>query len=826
MNRVFKQTLIFATLLTLAIFALQFLLAVTNILLALAGAIIGLGSVIPGSSNSFVAVQSILQLVILILLIALLIFIIKNFGGKFLGDGSLKGVLKKSMKAPFDSLGKTGKQGMNFMRGLRHLNQKELREFAFRRNFLGGNGRAGRLLNKGIRAKDDLDMMKSIAEKGADGKKRKDNLKELAKKGLTPKDTRDQAQSLVDSKKKARLANLGVDEKMWSKLGDDDKRKISNIADRDNMSLEEKRDAVKKIRVDNLKRTRDAAGLDTPDEMVEQLADRKHNAAIAHGQKLSQHVDGAVETLEKNNVKVYDDHGNEMSAKDYVEKQDDRAIRTSDKFRESHKETLGSYGAAQVAGATTAMYALDISRTNEENRNSTVNGSLNPAYIQPVSSSEERETDHAARVHGRIPVDEEVAAKHAEKAAKEMSDVAATDVGFKSTGEAPVGEDKVARDENGRAIPSFVSNNDDYKQMAESINTGSPYGTMLPLSLTEDFDPKNMTEEQIAEAAQGNLEKYASGTFNPAVMSGTFTSDEIDNAFASEPLTAQSMYGYQQNAGLNEGAARAAVIEDTGGSTAATINDGLESAFSDDDAFASLREPSAPYEDRDPYDGRSQQIIDEERRFREEQQLRNDELRQRQEQMLRDEEDRRMQQMDAVDQMFGGGSTATSASMPIPAQVNDSFQTAWSSGNPADMSGSINDLAQSIGVKHSMELGIPQDSQDKLNDLVRQYQSDLDAGMFQSMDSAQARIRDIASFAAGSISTESVRSMQRSETESKDAEKRVMDAQNMLSDSLSDMLAEVSRETMNRKAEAEEEERRRRGTDGIRNTGNAGRLKR
>lgn len=821
MNRVFKQTLIFAALLTVAIFGLQFLLAVTNIFLSLAGAIIGLGSIIPGSSNGFVLVQSVLQLAVLIMLIFLMGFLMKKFGAKFLGDSTLKGVVNKSMKAPFQAVGKTGKQGMNFMRGLMDLNQSDLRKLALRKNLFGG-GRTGRLLNKGVRAKDDFDIMKSIAERGADGKKRKENLKNLSKQGLTPKDTRVEADRLKSDKERARLANLGIDENLLNNVGDDDRNRLFNIADQDDLSLKEKRDKVKEIRLDNLRDKQDKLGYNFSDDTLEKLADRKHNAAIAHGQQLDQHVNNAVDQLEKGGFKVYDDNGNETSYKDYVEAKDDKAIVTSDKFRQAHRETLGAYGAAHVAGTTMALYALDISRTNEENRNSTVNGSLTPAYNQPVASSEERETDHAARVHGRIPVDETVAAKHADKAVKDMNDVASSDVGFKSTGEAPVEDDKTIRDDNGNAVSTFSSRNDDYVQAAETINTGSPYGNMLPLSLTEDFDPENMTEENIAAAAQMNMNTYAAGAFNPDVISGQISSDDIDNAFASDPLTLQQIYGYQQNANLSEHREQQQQQSSDGlqaAASTAAFNDGLENAFADD---GSQQVPNNQQFRND--EAQQSQLRDEAQQFRndEAQQRRNDQMQQRIDQEMRDEASQRTDRMDSIDQMFSTGSSAPA----VPPQINQNFQQAWTSGNSQEMSRNIEDLAQNIGVKHSLDLSIPQDQQDRLNDMVKSYQRDLNAGMFSSMDAAQARIRDISSFAAGSISKESVRSIQRSESESKDAEKRVQDAQNVLSDSLEDMLSQISRETMNNKAEEEEEERRRQGTRGIRDRGNTGRQRR
>lgn len=619
MNRIFKQTLIFATLMVVGIFAIQLLLAITNIVLALASSLADLSKLIPGTTNQFVMVQSVLHLTTILGLIEILYLILRYIGSVMLKGATVKQMLKTSTRAPFMSLGKTAKGGANFLRGLRHLNQNELRSFAMRKALLGGGGRrGGKLLNKALRGKDDLDMMKSIMDRGANGKKRKDNLKGLKEKGMTPKDTREKANDLIGKKNAARLANLGLDSALLNNLNDDDKRNALNIADDDSKSLAQKRDAIKNLRIDSLKDKRDKAGYNTPDDIIEKLADRKHNAALAHGQMLNDHVNEGKESMERNGFKVYDDNGNEMNGVDYINAHDDSAIRTSDKFREAHRETLGGYASRGVAGAATAMYALDISRTNEENRNSTVNGSLNPAYTQPVAGDEERGTDHAARVHGRIPIDSEVAEDHAKKAAKDMDDINASETGYRSTGEEPA-EDKIARDEKGNAVSSFIEKQDDYVHAAEIINSGSPHGNILPRSLTDDFDSENMTEENIIAATEDNLATYASGAYHPEIMEGervNTSSEDIDEAFATKPLNANTFYGYEGNVDTNVGqqAMEAnlpgsdinkgvqSVSENdnstqntddrlstlgkaaTAGAAASMVNDGLDAAFRDNNA--------------------------------------------------------------------------------------------------------------------------------------------------------------------------------------------------------------------------------------------------
>lgn len=616
MNRIFKQTLIFATLMVVGIFATQLLLAITNIVLALASSLADLSKLIPGTTNQFVMVQSVLHLTTILGLIEILYLILRYIGSVMLKGATVKQMLKTSTRAPFMSLGKTAKGGANFLRGLRHLNQNELRSFAMRKALLGGGGRrGGKLLNKALRGKDDLDMMKSIMDRGANGKKRKDNLKGLKEKGMTPKDTREKANDLIGKKNAARLANLGLDSALLNSLNDDDKRNALNIADDDSKSLAQKRDAIKNLRIDSLKDKRDKAGYNTPDDIIEKLADRKHNAALAHGQMLNDHVNEGKESMERNGFKVYDDNGNEMNGVDYINAHDESAIRTSDKFREAHRETLGGYASRGVAGAATAMYALDISRTNEENRNSTVNGSLNPAYTQPVAGDEERGTDHAARVHGRIPIDSEVAEDHAKKAAKDMDDINASETGYRSTGEEPV-EDKIARDEKGNAVSSFIEKQDDYVHAAEIINSGSPHGNILPRSLTDEFDPENMTEENIIAATEDNLATYASGAYHPEIMEGgrvNTSSEAIDEAFATKPLNANTFYGYEGNvdtnvgqqameanlpgSDINEGAQSVSENDNstqntddrlstlgkaaTAGAAASMVNDGLDAAFRD-----------------------------------------------------------------------------------------------------------------------------------------------------------------------------------------------------------------------------------------------------
>lgn len=997
MNRIFKQTLIFATLMVVGIFTVQLLLAITNIFLALASSIANLGRLVPGTANKFVMIQSIIQLATLLGLIFVLYLLLKYIGAVMFKGASVGSIVKMTTKAPFNSLGKTAKGGANFLRGLRHLNQNELRSFAMRKSLLGGgNRRGGKLLNKALRGKDDLDMMKSIMDRGADGKKRKDNLKSLKEKGMTPKDTREKAHDLINKKNAAKLANLGLDSALLNNLNDDDKRNALNIADDDSKSLAQKRDAIKNLRVDSLKDKRDKAGYDTPDEIVEKLADRKHNAALAHGQMLDNHVNEGKESMEKSGFKVYDDNGNEMNGVDYINAHDDSAIRTSDKFREAHKETLGGYAARGVAGATTAMYALDISRTNEENRNSTVNGSLNPAYTQPVASDEERETDHAARVHGRIPIDKEVAEDHAKKAAKDMDDINASETGYRSTGEEPV-EDKIARDEEGNAVSSFIEKQDDYVHAAEVINSGSPHGNILPRSLTDEFDPENMTEENIIAATEDNLATYASGAYHPEIMEdGRFdtSSEAIDEAFATQPLNANTFYGYEGNVDTNVGQqameadltgtdisedahsvaenANAAQNTDdniaddrvstlgkaaTAGAAAAMVNDGLDATFRDNntnddglDSTFSDNNDNIPHHDSSSIDAafgsnnlghennvqgeeshrqqnyaqqqmhnnaeetsyqqfandngstspvnqnndyipqpghnqnddfhnghqryaeqrmqeenmRQQEYADRQRMHEDEmQRQREDHMQQRfqedqrrQEENMRREDDMRRQHQDDmerraqdsqqqqmysnqgynsndIDSAFGGGATASPASASqsytAPQNIADNFNNAWLGAGGAagamGMAQSVKYLAQNVGDRNNVEFEFSQESQRNLDNMLREYKDDLERGAVSSMDKAESRIKEIANYAAGTLSEASRRATLNSRAESGDAERRVNDAKDTLNDSLTDMLNRISREALNRKAEAEEEERRKNGTNAIKDEGNRGRRK-
>ena len=956
MNKIFKQTVIFATLMVAGIFAVQLLLAITNILLALASSIADLSKLVPGTTNKFVMVQSILQWTTLTGLIYVLYLILTYIGSVMLKGATVAKMIKTSARAPFKSLGNTAKGGTNFLRGLRHLNQNELRSFAMRKSLLGGGGRrGGKLINKALRGKDDLDMMKSIMDRGADGKKRKDNLNKLKEKGLTPKDSRKEANSLIGKKNAAKLANLGLDSYLLNQLGDDDKRHALHIADDDSRSLADKRDAIKNLRLNNLKNQRDNSNSTMSDEALEKFADRKHRAALAHGQRLDSHVNSAKESLERNDVKVYDDEGREMNAIDYINAHDNSAVRTSDKFRNAHKSTLDSYATRGVAGAATAMYALDISRTNEENRNSTVNGSLNPAYTQPVASDEEKKTDHAARVHGQVPIDSEVAKDHADKAAKDMENINASETGFKSTGEKPVKEDKISRDDKGNAISSFIEKQDDYVHAAEVINSGSPYGNILPRSLTDDFDPEKMTEKNIAAATEDNLATYAAGAYRPDVISGRnddASYSGIDNAFATKPLDASTFYGYEGNVNTSIGQqAMDANITGTdspaedisenshdsfqsrvstlGNAAAAGVgasmanNDGLDDTFRDDNreddtyrqqpqsqdressaidsAFngessyqgnqpaqrvssqgyaqqnLNNETPQQPYgsvspqtENNNDYsaqhraqeDQRRQQEVDDRQRMHDEEMQRQREDRlnrryqedqRRQEDSARREEDmhrrhqddmerrardiqqERMNQrdtFDGIDSAFNGNAQAAPASGSHSASRSnfDTFNNAWTGASGAagamGMAHAINGLVNNLGNRDNIEFEMSRQSQQELDRMLRQYKDDLERGAVSSMDKAESRIKNIANYAAGSLSESARRTKYNNKAESMDAERRVNDAKDSLNDSLTDMLNRISQQTLNRKADAEEEERRKNGTSAIKDEGNRGRGRR
>ena len=856
MIKVFKQTIMFATLLAAGIFAVRFLLSLADIFLSFATSLAPLGNLIPGSSHGFLSMRGGLQFLSLVALVLIMIFLTKIFGAAVLKQSTLKGTVSTTAKAPLKAVGNTAKGGLNFMSGLRHLNQDDLRRFAMRRSLMGGGRGSGGLINKGIRAKDDLAAMKSVAEKGKDGRIKKKNLKELKKQGITAKDSREGANDLIGKKKEAALANVGVNKDSYDKLNNNDKKAVDNLINRDDMSLADKRDAVKKIHADNIKDRAEKQGLNVSDADIEKFTDRKQKAALAHGQELDNHIRESEEWIKKNDVVVFDDEGREISAKDYIEANDNKAIATSDKFRESHKETLGHYGAKGIAGVATAMYALDISRTNEENRNSTLSGSLNPAYAQPVASSEERETDHAARVHGRMPIDEDVAEKHAEKAQKHMNEVNSSETGYRSTGEEPIASDKTVRDTKGQAMSSFISDQDDFVHAAEVLNTGSPHGNILPLSLTEDFDPEKMTEENIANATQGNVNTYASGAFRPDVVSGAMadgdtsatpdvvqdknlSSDDVENAFAAQPLSAGNIYGYQGNMDMAENLQQAVTLSSDSSDSSDSVDDVFagesSSSAAIDNAFAgeaytgsrtSYSAANQSLRDDTIQQQKMEQVQQQQQAQSEGQQRMQDYYEQIQQQNQQEQQQAQQDaQQQASQQSFDDIDKAFTAYEPSP-QVGQQFRDSFSDGNKEEMTQSVNQMARDIGRSHNVDLDISQSSQEKLGQMVNDYQTALNNGSINSIDNAQSKIDDIAKFAAGSISGAAFKGTQSSAQASKDADQRIASARNSLNDSLTDMLNEISKETMNRKAEAEEEERRRRGTEGIKDTGNTGRQSR
>ena len=141
------------------------------------------------------------------------------------------------------------------------------------------------------------------------------------------------------------------------------------------------------------------------------------------------------------------------------------------------------------------------------------------------------------------------------------------------------------------------------------------------------------------------------------------------------------------------------------------------------------------------------------------------------------------------------------------------------------MAQSVKYLAQNVGDRNNVEFEFSQESQRNLDNMLREYKDDLERGAVSSMDKAESRIKEIANYAAGTMSEASRRAMLNSRAESGDAERRVNDAKDTLNDSLTDMLNRISREALNRKAEAEEEERRKNGTNAIKDEGNRGRRK-
>ena len=330
-------------------------------------------------------------------------------------------------------------------------------------------------------------------------------------------------------------------------------------------------------------------------------------------------------------------------------------------------------------------------------------------------------------------------------------------------------------------------------------------------------------------------------------------SSSIDAAFGSNNLGHENnVQGEESHRQQNY--AQQQMHSDVGNASSLSNNDGVQNNQQGYAAGQRMQEESMrqqEYADRQRMhedemqrqrEDHMQQRFQEDQRRQEENMRREDDMRrQHQDDMERRAQDSQQQQMynnqgynsNDIDSAFGGGATASPASASqsytAPQNIADNFNNAWLGAGGAagamGMAQSVKYLAQNVGDRNNVEFEFSQESQRNLDNMLRSYKDDLERGAVSSMDKAESRIKEIANYAAGTMSEASRRATLNSRAESGDAERRVNDAKDTLNDSLTDMLNRISREALNRKAEAEEEERRKNGTNAIKDEGNRGRRK-
>lgn len=516
----FKKTAFLAVIMGLAAFFFNVLLAILMTILGAMTNLLSGGSGDDGGSGSFQIVRSLGGLLGTIIFIVLLILLFRFIGAKFLAQKTLKGTMGAIAKAPYKMAANTGRNGMNFLRGMtRDLSSRNLQRMAFNQ-MLGGPGKNAAM--KALRTKDQLGILKDVTKAGEDGKVRRKNLKDLKKEGITPKDTRDFASEMASGREEERMAKIGMGKDAFDKLDENDKKKAMGILNNESMSLKEKKEHIRELHKDHIREHSEGHGRTPSENVVDNLADRRAKAAIAHGNSLQKTLDAEEANYMARGGKVFDDEGNAIGYREYIDGQDARAASVAERFQAAHPELISARQAAGVLGASMMGYGLFIHRSDESMANSLVHGSTESLAAIPASK-DAIARDTIAADENNIPIGSQVAQAHAAREKEILDNNSESPVGMPSDNQ-PVDAEKInsiiARDNQGNAVSSFID--DDISQAGEALSGGNPTrGSIAPVALTESDGEVSI--DDVRTATQPVVTGYASGVSNQEF------SDMLDN---------------------------------------------------------------------------------------------------------------------------------------------------------------------------------------------------------------------------------------------------------------------------------------------------------
>lgn len=783
MFEIFKKVTIMAVVVAAVLFALQAVMGIVDAIFSLIGAAFGVerGSGRDGLASAGVGAEGFSKLLAALACLIIIWKLVKIVGGKLLGQTTLRGMSKEIGKRSTSTIKNSYTNIKDMVRGV--TTKDGLKAMGRNTNLqsLMGNKGVGNLWRKGAKAQNNLDMMKSLRDAGKSGrlskedkKKREAQLDMLKSKGITPEDTRKKAEQLSDAKMERRLNELGFSTDVFNELNEDDKSSITGI-----MSDDQKEFAKKVTDIHNILRHHWRVEGDESGEGADALTKKRMQAAMAHGQSLDKHIRKMEQELD--GAEVTFDDGSTMSALQYADYQDGSAIGTSEKFRSAHRELMGAYlNDKNVPGSRTMNHALDISRTDQEMKDATVNGSDNSQLQQPIASSDESKQDMAAKVHGGLSIDKEAADKSAERAQVDAKNAAESSTGMKSSEVEPAA-DNIPRDENGAPISIAQRDGDDIQRSADALNNGAMGGSVLPDSITSQ-PASEITPEKVAEAYDDS--QYVKGTNNP-------------NVFAQEPLEGSGLPGVQNAMETGE------VINNGAGAQGATQANAMaaesETAYSDNVAPVAER---PAFDERAPEREVEREVVTERPAYNEYQY-------------------REAQNFNSASEFVAFANAYMSQYVPnatFTPEIGHAIQQSVANANTYGFS--QDDLMRGIAAAVS-GAGAGALSREALNgqgthvasvdpqvidDIVNKMQANnFGATIQNTMNHYHSN---------GSVS-------------STQSESRVPSGGEIFGSGDSDIDGDaIARETARRRAEAEEEERQSRGTEGIRDTGRGGRKKR
>ena len=813
MFEIFKKVTIMAVVVAAVLFALQAVMGIVDTIFSLIGAAFGVerGSGRDGLASAGVGAEGFSKLLAAVACLLIIWKLVKIVGGKILGQTTLRGMSKEIGKRSTSTIKNSYTNIKDMVRGV--TTKDGLKAMGRNANLqsLMGNKGVGNLWRKGAKAQNNLDMMKSLRDAGKSGrlskedkKKREAQLDMLKSKGITPEDTRKKAEQLSDAKMERRLNELGFSKDVFNELNEDDKSAIDTIS-----SDSKKGFAEKVTDIHNILRHHWRVEGDESGEGADVLTQKRMQAAMAHGQNLDKHIKQMEQELD--GAEVTFDDGSTMSALQYADYQDGSAIGTSEKFRSAHRELMGAYlNDKNVPGSRTMNHALDISRTDQEMKDATVNGSDNSQLQQPIASSDESKQDMAAKVHGGLSIDKEAADKSAERAQVDAKNAAESSTGMKSSDVEPAA-DNIPRDENGAPISIAQRDGDDIQRSADALNNGAMGGSVLPDSITSQ-PASEITPEKVAEAYDDS--QYVKGTNNP-------------NVFAQEPLEGSGLPGVQNAMETGE------VINNGAGAQGATQANAMaaesETAYSDNVAPVAER---PAFDERAPEREVEREVVAERPAFDERAPEREVEREVVTERPAFDEraperpayneyQYREAQNFNSASEFVAFANAYMSQYVPnatFTPEIGHAIQQSVANANTYGFS--QDDLMRGIAAAVS-GAGAGALSREALNgqgthvasvdpqvidDIVNKMQANnFGATIQNTMNHYHSN---------GSVS-------------STQSESRVPSGGEIFGSGDSDIDGDaIARETARRRAEAEEEERQSRGTEGIRDTGRGGRKKR